>query len=420
MAKTYDIVVVGGGPGGYVAAIKGAQLGAKVALVEKEVVGGICLNHGCIPTKTFLKSAKVYKTLQHANDYGVTNSGTVGFDWDKILSRKNGVVKQLTNGVAFLLKKNGVDVYNGFGEVKSASEVLVNGETLQTKNVIIATGATAVVPPIPGVKEAYEKGIVVTSRELLNVKDYPKSIVIVGGGVIGVEFATVFNSFGSKVTIIEMMDGILPTMDDDVRQAYAKTLKRDGIEILTKAEVKKVNDHKITYSFEGVETTIESDLILMAVGTRANSKGLEHLNLEMDRANIKTNEYLQTNVKGIYAIGDVNGKYMLAHVAEHEGVVAVEHILGKGHQKMNYDQIPSCIYGSPEIAAIGLTEKEAKARGIDYKVSKVPLAAIGKALADGEKEGFAKLIVDKKYLEVIGAHIYAYNATELISSIMIC
>ncbi|CDR30166.1 Dihydrolipoyl dehydrogenase [Acholeplasma oculi] len=415
MAKTYDIVVVGGGPGGYVAAIKGAQLGAKVALVEKEVVGGICLNHGCIPTKTFLKSAKVYKTLQHANDYGVTNSGTVGFDWDKILSRKNGVVKQLTNGVAFLLKKNGVDVYNGFGEVKSASEVVVNGETLQTKNVIIATGATAVVPPIPGVKEAYEKGIVVTSRELLNVKDYPKSIVIVGGGVIGVEFATVFNSFGSKVTIIEMMDGILPTMDDDVRQAYAKTLKRDGIEILTKAEVKKVNDHKITYSFEGVETTIESDLILMAVGTRANSKGLEHLNLEMDRANIKTNEYLQTNVKGIYAIGDVNGKYMLAHVAEHEGVVAVEHILGKGHQKMNYDQIPSCIYGSPEIAAIGLTEKEAKARGIDYKVSKVPLAAIGKALADGEKEGFAKLIVDKKYLEVIGAHIYAYNATELIS-----
>src|SRR5690606_22296869 len=321
MAKSYDIIVVGGGPGGYVAAIKAAQYGAKVALVEKEVVGGICLNHGCIPTKTFLKSAKVYKTLQHANDYGVTNSGTIGFDWNKILSRKDGVVKTLTGGVAFLLKKNGVDVYNGFGEVKSASEVVVNGETLQTKNVIIATGATAVVPPIPGVKEAYEKGIVVTSRELLNVKDYPKSIVIVGGGVIGVEFATVFNSFGSKVTIIEMMDGILPTMDDDVRQAYAKTLKRDGIEILTKAEVKKVNDHKITYSFEGVETTIESDLILMAVGTRANSKGLEHLNLEMDRANIKTNEYLQTNVKGIYAIGDVNGKYMLAHVAEHEGVV---------------------------------------------------------------------------------------------------
>ena len=182
-------------------------------------------------------------------------------------------------------------------------------------------------PPIPGVKEAYEKGIVVTSRELLNVKNYPKSIVIVGGGVIGVEFATVFNSFGSKVTIIEMMDGILPTMDDDIRTAYTKTLKRDGIEILTKAEVKKVDDHKVTYSLDGKETTIEGDLILMSVGTRANSKGLEHLGLEMDRANIKTNEYLQTNVPGVYAIGDVNGKFMLAHVAEHEGITAVQHIL---------------------------------------------------------------------------------------------
>ena len=415
MSKEYDIVIVGGGPGGYVAAIKAAQYGAKVALVEKEVVGGICLNHGCIPTKTYLKSAKVYKTVLKSKDFGVTTSGEVGFDWSKILSRKNGVVKQLTTGVAFLLKKNGVDVYYGFGEVKSANEVVVNNESLKTKNVIIATGSSAVVPPIPGVKEAYEKGIVVTSRELLNVKDYPKSIVIVGGGVIGVEFATVFNSFGSKVTVIEMMDGILPTMDDEIRTAYAKTLKRDGIEILTKAEVKKVDDHKVTYSLDGKETTIEGDLILMSVGTRANSKGLEHLGLEMDRANIKTNDYLQTNVPGIYAIGDVNGKFMLAHVAEHEGITAVQHILKKGHAKMNYDQIPSAIYGFPEIAAIGLTEKEAKARGLDYKVSKVPIAAIGKAVADGEKEGFVKLIVDNKYLEVIGAHIYAYNATELIS-----
>ena len=415
MAKQYDIIVVGGGPGGYVAAIKAAQLGAKTALVEKEVVGGICLNHGCIPTKTFLKSAKVYKTLQHSNDYGVTSTGSIGFDWSKIVSRKDGVVKQLTGGVAFLLKKNGVDVYNGFGDIKSANEVVVNGESLQTKNVIIATGASAIVPPIPGVEDAYKKGIVVTSRELLAIQNYPKSILIVGGGVIGVEFATVFNSFGSKVTIIEKMDGILPTMDEEVRVAYTKTLKRDGIEILTGAEVKSVNDHKLTYNLAGQDVTIEGDLILMAVGTRANSKGLEHLGLEMDRANIKTNEYLQTNVPGIYAIGDVNGKFMLAHVAEHEGIVAVEHILKKGHQKMDYDKVPSCIYGSPEIAAIGLTEKEAKARGIDYKVSKVPLAAVGKALADGEKEGFIKLIVDKKYLEVVGVHIYAYNATELIS-----
>src|SRR5690606_9192665 len=193
--------------------------------------------------------------------------------------------------------------------------------------------------------------------------------------------------------------------------AYTKTLERDGIEIFTGAEVKSVNDHKLTYNLAGQDVTIEGDLILMAVGTRANSKGLEHLGLEMDRANIKTNEYLQTNVPGIYAIGDVNGKYMLAHVASHEGMVAVNHILKKGHAKMSYDKIPSCIYGQPEIAAIGLTEREAKAKGLDYKVSKVPLAAVGKSLADGEKEGFIKLIVDNKYKEVLGAHIYAYNAT---------
>lgn len=413
--KNYDIVVVGGGPGGYVAAIKAAQYGAKVALVEKEVVGGICLNHGCIPTKTFLKSAKVYTTLQHSNDYGVTNAGTVGFDWTKIVARKDAVVKQLTGGVAFLLKKNGVDVYNGFAEAVSPTEIKVGAETLKTKNIIVATGATAVVPPIPGVKEAYEAGTLVTSRELLNVKESPKNIVIVGGGVIGVEFATVFNAFGSKVTIIEKMDGILPTMDEDIRVAYTKRLKADGIEVLTGAEVKSVSGKKLTYSLNSKEVTVDSDLILMAVGTRANAGGMEKLNLKMDRANIVTDEYLQTSVPGVYAIGDVNGKFMLAHVASHEGIVAVEHILKKGHAKMNYDRIPSCIYGSPEIAAIGLTEREAKERGIDYKVSKVPLAAVGKALADGEKEGFVKLIVDKKYLEVVGAHIYAYNATELIS-----
>ncbi len=211
------------------------------------------------------------------------------------------------------------------------------------------------------------------------------------------------------------MDGILPTMDDEVRVAYTKRLKADGIDVLTGAEVKSVSGKKITYNLAGKDTTLESDLILMAVGTRANAGGMEKLNLKMDRANIVTDEYLRTSVPGVYAIGDVNGKFMLAHVASHEGIIAVEHILSKGHAKMRYDRIPSCIYGSPEIAAIGLTEREAKEKGLDYKVSKVPLAAVGKSLADGEKEGFIKLIVDKKYLEVIGAHIYAYNATELIS-----
>lgn len=417
--KNYDIVVLGAGPGGYVAAIKAAQLGAKVAIIEKETVGGICLNHGCIPTKTYLKSAKVYDTMKDAASFGVTTTGEISFDWAKILQRKNNVVKQLTGGVAFLLKKNKVDVYNGYGEVISPSEVKVGEETLKTKNLIIATGSSAIVPPIPGVKEAYEKGTLVTSRELLNITSVPKNLVIVGGGVIGVEFATVFNSFGSKVTIIEKMDGILPTMDNEVREAYAKRLKADGINVLTNAEVKTVNGEKITYNLDGKDVTLDADLILMAVGTRANSNGLEKLNLRMDRANIETDQYLRTSVPGVYAIGDVNGKFMLAHVASHEGIIAVEHALGKEPKAMRYDRIPSCIYGSPEIAAIGITEQEAKAKGLDYKVAKVPLAAVGKSLADGEKEGFAKIIVDKKYLEVLGMHIYAYNATELISEIAV-
>jgi len=413
--KTYDIVVIGAGPGGYVAAIKGAQLGAKVAIIEKEVVGGICLNHGCIPTKTFLKSAKVYKTLKHAEDFGVSVAGDIKFDWAKIVARKDSVVKQLTNGIAFLLKKNGVDVYNGFGEVLSPTEVKVNNETLKTKNIIIATGSSAIVPPIPGVKEAYEKGTLVTSKELLKVTKAPKSLVIIGGGVIGVEFATVFNAFGTEVTIIEKLPTIIPTMDDDIKAAYTKRLIADGINVLTEAEVKKVDGKVLTYGYKGKDETIEAELILMAVGTRANSQGLEKLNLKMDRANIVTNEFLETSVKGVYAIGDVNGKFMLAHVASHEGIIAVEHILGKKPHGMRYDRIPAAIYGSPEIASFGYTEREAKEKGFDFKVSKVPLAAVGKALADGEKEGFIKLIVDKKYLEVIGAHIYAYNATELIS-----
>lgn len=410
----YDIIIVGAGPGGYVAAIKAAQLGAKVALVEKENIGGVCLNDGCIPTKTFLKSASVMKTINKSDFYGIMTTKPT-FDWSKIVDRKDKVVKQLTGGISFLLKKNKVDVINGFGEVLSSNKVKVGDITYDTKNVIIATGSSPIIPPIEGAKEAYEKGFLYTSKELLHIKDVPKKLVIVGGGVIGVEFATVFKTFGSDVTIIEKLDTILPMMDEDLFKAYTKTLTKEGIKIVTQAEVTKVLDHQVTYKHDGKETTIDADVILMSVGVKPNSKGLEHLNLKMDRANIITNEYLETSVKGIYAIGDVNGKYMYAHVASHEGVVAVNHILGKPTHKMNYDRVPANIYGTPEIASIGLTEKEAKTRGLDYKVSKVPIQAVGKALADGESEGFIKLIVDNKYLEILGAHIFAYNATELIS-----
>jgi dihydrolipoamide dehydrogenase len=415
--KTYDIIVLGGGPGGYVAAIKAAQLGAKVLLIEKEVVGGICLNHGCIPTKALLKNAKVYKTIMHAADYGILIGGDVSFDWSLMLKRKDSVVKRLTTGVAGLLKKNGVEVINGFGKVLSKNKVEVNGETFETKNLIIATGASPIIPPIPGLKDAYEQKIAVTSRELLQIKDAPKRLVIIGGGVIGCEFATIFSSLGSEVTIIEKLDGILPMMDDDIRTAYQKLLKRDGIDIFVNAEVKSVQGHQVTYALEGKETTIEADTVLVSVGMRPNTQGFEALNLKMERGAVVTDEHLKTCVDDVYAIGDVNGKYMLAHVASAEGLVAAEYIMGNKKAHLDYSKVPNAVYGSPEIATIGLTEKEVKAKGLKYKVSTFPLAASGKALADHEKDGFIKLIVSEQYKEILGAHILSYNASDLIAEI---
>lgn len=410
----YDVVIIGGGPGGYVAAIKAGQLGAKVALIEKEVVGGICLNHGCIPTKALIKSAKVYETLKKSTDFGV-KAENITFDWNKIVERKNTIVNQLTNGVSFLLKKNKVEVIQGYGEIVNKNQVKVDNKILDTKNIIIATGSSAIMPPIPGAQEAFDNKILLTSKELLKIDKFPKSLTIVGGGVIGIEFASIFSTLGSKVTIIEKLPTILANMDEEIQVAYTKKLKKDGINILTDAAVTKINKNITTYELNGKEETVNSEVILMAVGTRANSVAFDHLKLNKDRANIVTNEYLQTSIPNIYAIGDVNGKYMLAHVASHEGIIAVEHMLNKQTQPMDYTKIPACVYGSPEIASIGLTEQEAKERNLKYKVSKVPLAAIGKALADGEKEGFIKLIIDEKYLEIIGVHIYAYQATELIS-----
>ncbi|MBE0700960.1 MAG: dihydrolipoyl dehydrogenase [Acholeplasmataceae bacterium] len=415
--KTYDLIVLGAGPGGYVAAIKAAQLNAKVALIEKDVVCGICLNHGCIPTKTLLKNAKVYKTIQHALEFGVVVDGEISFDWASMLKRKDSVVRRLTGGVSSLLKKNGVDVYQGEGKVLNASQVEVNGEKLETKHLILATGASPIIPPIPGVKEAFDKGIVVTSKELLQIKDVPKRLVIVGGGVIGVEFATLFATLGSQVTIIEKMPGILPTIDDDVRSAYVKILKRDGIEIFVNAEVKKIDEHHVTYLLDGKEQTVEANTILMSIGMKANTQGLEALKLTISKQGIETNERLETNVPNVYAIGDVNGKYMLAHVASAEGLVAVENIFGHKKPVMNYNRVPNAVYGFPEIASIGLTEKEAKEKKLDYTISTFPLGANGRAMSENEKDGFVKLIVDTKYKEILGAHILAYSASELIAEI---
>src|SRR5690554_43547 len=417
--KNYDIVVLGSGPGGYVAAIKAAQLGKKVAIVEKEkTLGGICLNHGCIPTKAILKSTKTYDTLLNAESYGLkVDKSAVSFDLKDIIKRKDGVVKQLTGGVQFLMKKNKIDVINGYGEAISATELQVGNETLKTKNLIIATGGTAIVPGIPGAKEAYEKGFAVTSKELLTVTKLPKELVIVGGGVIGNEFASIFNSLGSKVTIIEMAENIIGTMDQEVIDAYGKKLAKDGIEIITKAAVTNVGTKDVTYEKDGKTHKVPADLVLIAVGIAPNTDAVSKLGLEMDGRGIKVNNKMETSVKGVYAIGDVTGKYMLAHVASAEGIVAVENIVLNANKEMNYDQIPSAIYGSPEIAMIGLTEREAKAKGIKYTVTKFPIAGNGKALADGEKEGFVKIIKGTELDEILGAHIYAYNAVDILAEV---
>jgi len=414
--KNYDIVIIGSGPGGYVAAIKAKQLGASVLLIEKEDIGGVCLNWGCIPTKALLKSAKVFRTFMHAEEYGIkiTDKSMIQIDWPAMLKRKESVVKRLTGGIKMLLDKNGVDIIKGFGRAVDANTVVVNGETFKTKNIIVATGASPIIPPIEGAKESYEKGFTLTAKEILDAKRVPKKLAIIGGGVIGIEFATMFAALGTEVTIIEKASNILMSIDDEIRSAFIKILIRENVKIMTESEVTKIKDNTVFFTNKGKNIELEAGFILMSVGTRPNMGGLEALQLSTSRAGILTNEKMETNVKNVYAIGDVNGKFMLAHVASAEGIVAVENIMGKTSD-LDYKRVPACIYGFPEIASVGLTEREAKEKEIRYKTSKFPLSANGKALAEGESEGFIKIIVDDEFQEVIGMHILAVNATDMIA-----
>jgi dihydrolipoamide dehydrogenase len=412
--KQYDIIVVGAGPGGYVAAIKARHLGFKVALIEKGEIGGVCLNWGCIPTKAMLKSAKVYQTLLHSSDYGIlSDSSTIQVDFPKVLARKNKIVKRLTGGVKMLLDKNGVDIYQGLAVFLEPTKVQVGETILQTKHLILALGASPIVPKIPGLQEAYLKGIVKTSKEMLDVEQRPNKVVIIGGGVIGIEFATIYASFGVEVVVIEKLPVILAGIDDEVRDLYIKILKRQKIQIITHAEVREVKDHLVTYMFDNKLETVQGDILLASLGMRPNTQGLESLKIAIEQGAIKVNEYCQTSNPSIYAIGDVNGKSMLAHTASSEAIVAVEHIAGK-KTLLDYSKIPAAIYGFPEIVTLGLTEKQAREQGLDIIVSRFPIGANGKSLADGESDGFIKLIADAKYKEIIGAHIIAANATEII------
>lgn len=411
--NSYDIVVIGAGPGGYVAAIKAAQEGLLVALVEKQEIGGVCLNWGCIPTKAMLKSAKVYLQTKHSADYGiVVDQTSVKPDWKQIVARKDKIVKRLTGGVAALLKKNGVVLHQGEAVIADKETIHVNGEILKTKHLILATGASNVVPPIPGLKDGIEAGFVKDNRSLLSIPEMPKKLVVIGGGVIGVEFATLFASFGVPVVILEKLPTILTTIDDEVREAFLKIFKRQGVKVLTNAEVVEVKAGAVDYRQDGKLETIDGDTVLLSVGMRPNVKGLEHLNLELEKGGVKTDDTLRTSVKNVYAIGDLNGKSMLAHTASAEAIVAVNTILGK-KDHLDYAKIPSAIYSFPEIVTLGLTEKAARDQGLDIVVSRFPIPANGKSLSDGDTEGFIKLIADAKYKEILGVHILSSNATEL-------
>lgn len=413
--QTFDIVIVGGGPGGYVAAIKAGQLGYKVAVIERDNVGGVCLNWGCIPTKTLLKSAKIFEQFKHAKDYGIdVKADAFSANFPEMIKRKDSVVRRLTGGVAALLKKNGATLIKGMGEVIDDHHVQVGEETIEAKHMILATGASVIMPPIPGLQEGFDSGFVLTSKEILDLKTLPSSLVIVGGGVIGLEFATIFNSLGTKVTVIEKLPTILSSVDEELRGLFQKKITKDGMQILTSATVTHIGKQTVSYEVNGETKEIKTDLVLIAVGMKPNTKSFASLNVAMDKTGVQVNEYMQTSIPHVYAIGDVTGKFMLAHVASHAGLVAIDHIHGLD-TKMDYKAIPSGIYTFPEIAMVGITEQDAKAQGIEYKVSTFPLMANGKAMGENEKDGLVKIIVSQTYHEIIGVHIMAPSATELIT-----
>lgn len=402
------------------AAIKAAQMGSRVALVEKEDIGGVCLNWGCIPTKALLKSARVYQEVQRSDFFGIDgiDKGKLKINWSQMNARKDMVVQRLVKGVENLLKKNGVEVYQGIGKVLDKHRVMVNGETLIGKNLIIATGSRPAIPPIEGMDEAVKVGAVITSKEALQLKAVPKELVILGGGVIAVEFATLFNALGTKVTLIQRSPRILTGTEEELAEALQRHLIDKGVEILTNSQILSIQGKTVKLQVHGKEMLRKGDYILISLGRKPNIEGLEGLGLAIDKNGIQVNEKLETNIPGIYAIGDVNGKYQLAHLASAEGITAVENIFGR-ENKINYDIVPSCIYSFPEIASVGLTEKAAREKGYDITVSKFPLSANGKALAEGESMGFIKIIAEKQYGEIIGVHIMAVHATDMIAEAIV-
>ena len=412
----YDIIVLGSGPGGYVTAIRASQLGFKTAIVEKESLGGVCLNWGCIPTKALLKSAQVFEYLKHAEDYGLSVKDA-DKDFDAVVKRSRGVADGMSKGVQFLMKKNKIDVIEGFGKLKAGKKIEVDGKDYSADHIIIATGARS--RELPSLPQDGKK--VIGYREAMTLNEQPKKMIVVGSGAIGVEFAYFYNSMGTEVTIVEYLPNVVPVEDQDVSKQLERSFKKNGIKIMTSAEVTKLDTSgkgvKATVKTKKGEEILEADIVLSAVGIKTNIEniGLEDVGIAVDRDKILVNDYYQTNIPGYYAIGDVTPGQALAHVASAEGILCVEKIVGQHVEALDYGNIPGCTYCSPEIASVGLTEKQAKDQGLDIKVGKFPFSASGKASAGGNKDGFVKVIFDAKYGEWLGCHMIGAGVTDMIA-----
>lgn len=416
----YDLVILGGGPGGYVAAIRASQLGLKTALVEKDSLGGVCLNWGCIPTKALLKNARVLQDIKKASFFGIQgiDPEQVQPDWPVMLQRKDKIVKQLTGGVSHLLKKYGVTVYHERGTFLDHHTLQAGDEKLTAGKFIIATGARPKQPDLPGLQEGLQSGFVITGKEVLTQAELPSRMAILGGGVIAVEYATLFNALGVEVTLIQRSSQILRGIESDMSKFLTRHLKDHGVTIKTDARINAVEESSVRYGHNGSEETLPCDRVLLALGMQPNLDSLQALPLNLEKGHLATNDRMETSEPHIYAIGDVNGRYQLAHVASAEGMVAAENAAG-GDALMDYHIVPFCIYSFPEIASVGLTAEEAKNQGFDVKETRFPLSANGKALAEGESIGFIKVVADQQYGEILGTHIIAAHATDMISEAVI-
>lgn len=421
----YDVIVLGSGPGGYVTAIRASQLGFKVAIIEKENLGGVCLNWGCIPTKALLKSAQVFDYLKHASDYGLSVS-SFDKDFKAVVSRSRGIADGMSKGVQFLMKKNKIDVIDGFGKMKPGKKVAVTAADgkvtdYDADHIIIATGARSrELPNLPqdGIK-------VIGYRQAMTLEKQPKSMIVVGSGAIGVEFAHFYNAMGTKVTIVEFLPNIVPLEDEDVSKQMERSMKKAGVTIMTNSSVEKIDTSgtgvKAYVKTSKGEEVLEADILLSAVGIKTNLEniGLEEVGIATDKDKIIVNDFYQTNIPGYYAIGDVVPGPALAHVASAEGITCVEKIAGLHVDPIDYGNIPGCTYASPEIASVGLTEKQAKEKGYDLKIGKFPFTASGKAKASGTPDGFVKVIFDAKYGEWLGCHMIGAGVTDMIAEAVV-